>query len=180
MITVAADGSVSYSSDLSIEGLATSDLLPVAGVSSIHLHNAPAGENGPVITDIVQDAGGDVNGVALSADADSGDGDVFDEVIETDQLISIENVIGSNDGDLIIGSGGAANSFFGLDGDDTILGGGGTDQIDGGAGNDTNSFANFNATAADASIAGVNVVVNADGSGTVSYTHLTLPTIYSV
>ena len=169
VITVAADGSVSYSSELSIEGLATSDLLPVAGVSSIHLHNAPAGENGPVITDIVQDAGGDVNGVALSADADSGDGDVFDEVIETDQLISIENVIGSNDGDLIIGSGGAANSFFGLDGDDTILGGGGTDQIDGGAGIDTNSFANINATAADASIAGVNVVVNADGSGTAEY-----------
>ena len=169
VIVVAADGSVSYSSELSIEGLATSDLLPVAGVSSIHLHNAPAGENGPVITDIVQDAGGDVNGNALSEAADSGDGDVFVEVIETDTLISIENVIGSNDGDTLIGAGGAANNFQGLAGDDTILGGGGTDVIDGGEGIDTNSFENINAAAADATIAGVNVVLNADGSGTAQY-----------
>jgi hypothetical protein len=93
-LVVAADGSVSYSVDLDITGLATSDLLPVAGFSAIHLHNAPAGVNGPVILDVVQDAGGDITGA-------SEDGDVFDEVVETDTLISIENIIGSNDGDSI-------------------------------------------------------------------------------
>ncbi len=86
-------GTVTYSNDLTVSGLATSDLLPVAGVSSIHLHNAEAGTNGPVITDLIQDAGGDVNGNAADPAADTGDGDVFVETIETDQLISIENVI---------------------------------------------------------------------------------------
>jgi len=67
-VTIVFDGTTTtYSSDLNVVGLATSDLLPVAGFSSIHLHNAPAGENGPVITDIVQDAGGDVEGQTLDS-----------------------------------------------------------------------------------------------------------------
>jgi len=70
--------------------------MPVAIFSPIHLHNAPAGQNGPVLQDIVQDAGGDVNGLALSPEADTGDGNVFNEVIEVDTLISIETVIGQD------------------------------------------------------------------------------------
>ncbi|MEM9213343.1 MAG: spondin domain-containing protein [Cyanobacteria bacterium P01_F01_bin.150] len=168
-LVVAADGTVTYSSNLSISGLATSDLLPVAGVSSIHLHNAPAGTNGPVILDVVQDAGGDVNGLALTSSADTGDGNVFVEVVETDTLISIENIIGSNDADIITATGAAANTLSGGAGDDILTGSGGTDIIDGGEGSDTNSFATINASAADASIAGVTVTLNADGTGTAEY-----------
>ena len=79
-VTIVVDGyTVTYSSFLEVEGIDTERLMPVAGVSSIHLHNAPAGVNGPVIVDIVQDAGGDVNGIAQTPEADTGDGDVFIE-----------------------------------------------------------------------------------------------------
>ncbi|MEO0645451.1 MAG: spondin domain-containing protein [Cyanobacteria bacterium J06650_10] len=165
-LVVGADGEITYSLDLDITGLATSDLLPVAGVSSIHLHNAPAGENGPVILDVVQDAGGDVNGIVENG---PGDGNVFNEVVENLTLTSIENVNGSNDGDTLTFNGAAANVINGNDGDDTIAGGGGTDTIDGGEGSDTNSFVNINANAADATIAGVTVTLNADGTGSASY-----------
>jgi len=99
-IVVAADGSISYSTDLSITGLATSDLLPVAGFSAIHLHNAPAGVNGPVVLDIIQDAGGDIFGAVAEVEAeaeggfgDTGDGNVFNEVVETDTLTSISKML---------------------------------------------------------------------------------------
>ena len=227
-VVIVVDGdSVTYSSDLSVTGLATSDLLPVAGVSSIHLHNAPANINGPVITDIIQDAGGDVNGLS----DETLDGNVFAEVVETDTLISVENIIGSDDDDVLLGDAAAnvlsgedgndlingrrgADTLNGGDGDDTLIGGrgadtlnggngndtlnggrgadtleggagndilnggrgndvlsggGGVDTINGGAGIDTNSFANINLGAADPSIAGVSVVLNADGTGTASY-----------
>ncbi|UWQ77573.1 spondin domain-containing protein [Leisingera sp. M658] len=227
-VVIVIDGSsITYSSDLSVTGLATSDLLPVAGVSAIHLHNAPAGQNGPVIADIVQDAGGDVNGLNAGFD----DGNVFDEAVETDTLISIENLEGSDDGDDLRGDNGAnllngnggddilrgrrsndelnggdgnddlrgnrgADTLDGGSGDDVLRGGRGSDQLNGGSGNDelrggggndilsggggvdiidggngidTNSFANINQGAADPSIAGVTVVLNADGSGTASY-----------
>ncbi|UTW56305.1 CHRD domain-containing protein [Kordiimonas sp. SCSIO 12610] len=151
-IVVDAEGNATYSVDLDVNGIAPSELLPVAGVSSIHLHNAPAGVNGPVILDVVQDAGGDVTGATV-------DGDVFNEFTDTDTLVSIDNIIGSNDGDLITANGAAGNEINGLDGDDTILGGGGTDTLDGGAGNDTNSFANI----------GVGVTASlADGTATYS------------
>ncbi len=135
-IVVDAEGNATYSTDLDISGLATSDLLPVAGVSAIHLHNAPAGENGPVILDIVQDAGGDINGnVETGAAGDTGDGNVFDEVVETDTLISIENVILSDDNDSFIGGAGA-DTVNGGAGNDTLFGGGGNDTLNGGAGDD--------------------------------------------
>jgi len=54
-VTIVVDtfGNATYSVDLDVNGLAASDLLPVAGFSPIHLHNAPAGVNGPVIVDVV-------------------------------------------------------------------------------------------------------------------------------
>ena len=97
-ITVDADGNATYSSTLDIEGISPSELITLAdgALSAIHLHNAPTGQNGPVLQDIIVDAGGDTSGLALSPEADTGDGDVFNEVIEVDTLISIETVIGQD------------------------------------------------------------------------------------
>lgn len=186
---VAADSSVTYDLDLSVSGLNTADLLPVnignGTLSPIHLHNAAPGVNGPVVVDLASDGGFDVaNGddaFALAAG--------FDLVSETDSLEDIENVVGSNDADKLVGdaganrlegldgndeifggSGGGADTLIGGDGDDLIAGGGGTDVIDGGDGNDTNSFFNINATAPDPTVAGVDVQLSADGSGTAVYT----------
>jgi hypothetical protein len=136
-LTVHPDGAISYALDLDVTGLAPSDLLPVAGVSSIHLHNAPVGVNGPVVLDVVQDAGGDVDGMATDPGSDTGDNDVFHEVVETDTLTSIEGVEGSDDGDVIIATGDLDNMLTGNGGDDEISGGGGDDTLSGGSGDDT-------------------------------------------
>lgn len=130
LVIVIDDGTITYGGSLTIDGIDPSDLLPVAGVSSIHVHNAPAGTNGPVITDFVQDAGGDVNGVV----ADGG-GDVFDELSETDTLNDVENLIGSNDGDILLGDD-EDNHLSGADGDDVLNGRQGNDILEGGEGAD--------------------------------------------
>ena len=52
-----------------------------------------------------------------------------------DTLISIENVFGSNQGDLLTGNDGA-NTLSGFSGNDTLDGGGGDDVVIGGPGND--------------------------------------------
>ncbi|MGD1918337.1 MAG: CHRD domain-containing protein, partial [Pleurocapsa sp.] len=130
--TVAADGSIDYSVDLSLAGLNQADLLPVnignGTLSPIHLHNAPAGENGSVVVDVFTDAGSE--GISPT--------------IENFEIADIINVVGSNDGDVIIGDANN-NSLQGLDGNDTIDGGGGVDTLDGGEGSDTNSFATIGA-----------------------------------
>ena len=138
-VTIVQDvrsGVFTYSSELSVEGIAESDLqTPIPGVvSAIHLHNAPAGINGPVIQDTLVDAGAIIDANVLSGIAGP---DVIENVIETDTLVSIENVIGSNDGDIITGTGQADNTFSGLDGNDTLLGGDGNDTLLGGRGGDT-------------------------------------------
>ncbi|MBO9447038.1 CHRD domain-containing protein [Ruegeria sp. R14_0] len=133
-------GEVTYSSDLSVVGLNEADLnTPIPGVvSAIHLHNAPAGANGPVVQDTLVDAG-----ATLDVDATGGTGvvgqDVIDNQIETDVLVSIENVIGSDDGDVIVGSS-QDNVLNGADGDDLLNGGGGDDVLIGGEGADTFVF----------------------------------------
>ena len=135
-------GEVIYSSELSVVGLNESDLqTPIPGVvSAIHLHNAPAGENGPVVQDTLIDAG-----ATLEVDAPISDGgitgaDVIDNQIETDVLSSIENVIGSDDDDNIVGSD-ADNILQGGDGDDFLSGEGGNDILIGGEGADIFAFA---------------------------------------
>ncbi|WP_299672079.1 CHRD domain-containing protein [uncultured Roseobacter sp.] len=131
-------GEVVYSSELSVTGLNEADLqTPVPGVvSAIHLHNAPAGVNGPIAQDTLVDAG-----ASIDADAPTGVSglDVIQEVVETDTLSSIENVIGSDDGDVIIGSD-ADNTLSGEDGDDLLSGEGGNDILIGGEGSDTFAF----------------------------------------
>ena len=183
-VTIVVDGSsVTYSSTLSIDGITVDDLLPVAGVSSIHIHNAPAGTNGAVITDVIQNAGGDVNGNAVNALFDSGDGNVFVEAFESDNDIISggdgDDILSGGEGDDIlrgnagndtaiggegndiINGGGGNDTLSGGAGDDFFVGIGGTDSIDGGSGNDTNSFQGIGAS--------VTAVVNADGTGTASY-----------
>ena len=151
-ITIVDDGSsVTYSATLTVGGIVVDSLLPVAGFSSIHIHNAAAGVNGPVITDIVQDAGGDINGLTADAALDTGDGNVFVEA-----FVSQDDIL----------RGGRGNDFLvGGVGDDILAGGGGTDVIVGGEGNDTNSFEGIGL--------GVTATVAADGTGTASYGSVT-------
>ena len=131
-------GEVVYSSELSVTGLDEADLLtPVPGVvSAIHLHNAPAGINGPIAQDTLVDAGATIDAGATTGVSGL---DVIDEVFETDVLSSIENVIGSNDGDVITGSN-ADNTLSGESGDDVLNGQGGDDLLLGGEGSDTFTF----------------------------------------
>jgi len=131
---------VLYSSELSVVGLNEADLqTPIPGVvSAIHLHNAPAGINGPVVQDTLVDAG-----ATLDTDGATPSGvfgpDVIENTVETDVLTSIENVIGSDDGDVITGSN-QDNVLNGGDGDDTITGAGGDDILFGGEGADSFLF----------------------------------------
>ncbi|MDJ0612936.1 MAG: CHRD domain-containing protein [Rhizobiaceae bacterium] len=105
-------GEVSYSSELSVDGISEADLLtPIPGVvSAIHLHNAPAGQNGPVVQDTLVDAGAtlDVDAPITNTGVVGEDVidnvialDVIDNVLETDVLTSIERVVGSDDSDTI-------------------------------------------------------------------------------
>ncbi|KAB7609848.1 calcium-binding protein, partial [Amylibacter sp. SFDW26] len=86
-----------------------------------------------------------------------------DTYAEIGSLIGIENLIGSQFGDLLIGDaasnsldGGAGNDTLnGGSGDDTLNGGSGKDVFNGGAGNDTVSYAN-SAAAVNANLASNN------------------------
>lgn len=183
-VTIVDDGNqVTHASTLTVDGISTADLLPVAGISAIHIHNAEAGTNGPVITDIVQGAGGDANGNAVNPIFDTGDGNVFSEVRESDNDILSggegDDTLSGGEGDdilrggvgndTILGgegndalNGGSGNDTLrGGDGDDFFVGIGGTDTIDGGAGVDTNSFQGIGLS--------VTATVNEDGTGTASY-----------
>lgn len=133
-----ATGQVVYSSDLTVVGLSEADLqTPVPGVvSAIHLHNAPVGINGPIAQDTLVDAGATID---ANAPTGASGPDVIDEAVEIDVLSSIENVIGSDDGDIIIGSN-ADNTLSGEDGDDLLNGGQGDDLLLGGEGSDTFTF----------------------------------------
>ncbi|GAB5454741.1 MAG: hypothetical protein Hens2KO_09700 [Henriciella sp.] len=135
-IVVDADGNVTYSSDLSVAGITEDDLITLGdgALSAIHLHNAPAGTNGPVLQDFIVDAGGTTTDFSVL------DGtDVFAEEVEVDTLTSIERVILSENDD-VVAPGAGSQTIEGGAGDDVIAGGGGTDFLDGGEGNDTNSF----------------------------------------
>lgn len=130
-------GEVTYSSELSVVGLNEADLqTPIPGVvSPIHLHNAPAGANGPVVQDTLLDAGATIDPAAAAGDIGIIGADVIENQIETDVLSSIENVIGSNDDDVITGSD-QSNILRGGAGDDVLTGGGGNDILIGGEGAD--------------------------------------------
>lgn len=135
-------GAVSYASDLTVTGLNEANLLtPIPGVvSAIHLHNAPAGQNGPVVQDTLVDAGGTLDVTAPITGTGVVGPDVIDNVIETDVLSSIERVIGSGENDVITGSN-QSNVLEGGAGDGLLNGEGGNDILIGGEGANTFHFA---------------------------------------
>ncbi|MEM8791257.1 MAG: CHRD domain-containing protein [Pseudomonadota bacterium] len=96
-------GEVTYSGDLSVTGLNEADLLtPIPGVvSAIHLHNAPAGQNGPVVQDTLVDAGGTLDTAEPITNTGVVGADVIENVVETDILSWIERVVGSDDADTV-------------------------------------------------------------------------------
>ena len=57
-IIVDPEGNATYSTDLAVNGIEVENLIPVAIFSAIHIHNAPRGANGPVLQDVIVDAGG--------------------------------------------------------------------------------------------------------------------------
>jgi len=77
-------------------------------------------------------------GVTATVNADGTGTAEYGMVSET--FAGIENLRGSDNDDVLVATGAAANTIEGGAGDDIIAGGGGTDILDGGAGNDTNSF----------------------------------------
>ncbi len=74
----------------------------------------------------------DSNGVTVDLSFDYG----IDGNSDTDTLLSIENIKGSNQGDILLGSS-AGNVIEGFGGVDTIFGGAGQDTLYGGNDNDT-------------------------------------------
>ena len=97
-----------YDINLSVDHLDPDTLIDVGG-SPIHIHVAPVGVNGPI---------------ALNAGLDSADGPVA--VTEQDQLTSIENLVGTDSDDSLLGDG-LANIIDGGGGSDSVTGGGGSD-----------------------------------------------------
>lgn len=89
-----------------------------------------------------QPIGNSIN-ATLQDGSDSGQvlvNDSNDTVIETDSIISIENITGTGANDVISGNS-SANRLNGGGGNDRISGGAGNDNLDGGEGNDTLSYA---------------------------------------
>ena len=72
------------------------------------------------------------------------------------------------------------NTLTGNSGANTLNGGAGDDTINGGAGDDTAVIAGTLAAATITRSGDTTTITSADGVDAVSYTHLTLPTIYSV
>ena len=157
-VTIIVDGeNTSYSAELTLDGIVTNNVtgreLLNEDISAITIENAAAGVNGPVITDVIQDAGGDIFGrtivvdsdtfatIILNAEADTGDGDVFMEA-----FLPGDNIINGGTGnDSLTGgagddtlNGGAGNDRIrGLTGDDVLEAGDGNDLLEGGIGDDT-------------------------------------------
>ena len=121
------------------------------------------------------------NGIA--ADLEQGTATVTDNgpagktttVVETDTLVSIENLEGSSHADSLRGDAGD-NRLSGLGGDDVLQGRGGADVMDGGDGQDTASFAGETVRViADlqAGTARGDAITNSAGKGTTTYTRPT-------
>ncbi len=106
-----ADGSITYTTQVHIAGIAVGD------VTAAHLHQAAAGANGGVVENLI------------------GDGSLFANT-ETDSVMNFENVLGGAGNDIITGNA-AANQLDGFGGDDTLIGGALNDVLNGGDGNDT-------------------------------------------
>jgi Ca2+-binding RTX toxin-like protein len=80
------------------------------------------------------------NGVVVNLATESG---VVSGGGDTDRLISIENVIGSNQNDTLTGVQGTVNTLLGRDGDDLLYGFLDGDTLDGGSGSDSVDYGNL-------------------------------------
>lgn len=111
-------------------------------------------------------AGQDVTASLLSNSGTVGGG------VASDTYANIQNLTGGAGNDYLEGNAGA-NRLIGGAGNDTLTGGGGADTLDGGTGVDTARFA---------SLAAVNVVLDANGNGTATTTsgNVTLTSIESL
>lgn len=87
----------------------------------------------------------DYGSAASSVRADLADSGTNTGEAQGDTYIAIENLRGSNSGDVLAGNG-SANSLWGGNGNDRLLGRGGNDRLDGGTGNDTISGGTGNDT----------------------------------
>lgn len=137
------DESVDYSANLSIDGISTASLAggAIRDVSAISIHNAESQVSGPVITDVIRDAGGNINGeVASGSAADTGDGNIFVETSKADGNTlnggEGDDMLVGGSGDDIINGGVGNDTINGLAGDDTLSGGDGNDTLNGGSGDD--------------------------------------------
>ncbi|MGB6081774.1 MAG: Ig-like domain-containing protein, partial [Xanthobacteraceae bacterium] len=107
--------------DTLIGGVGADTLNGGAGIDTASYQNSAAGVTVDLTLDgntTAQTSGGDANG---------------------DKLIGIENLVGSNFGDILIGDANA-NILNGLGGNDRLVGGMGSDTLTGGGGNDTFVF----------------------------------------
>ena len=143
-VTIVDDGDgVFYSADLTLDGITTSDLISDNGFSAIGINNSSPGSPGPILIDVIQDAGGDVSGnvTATNSTADTGDGNVFVEAFLPDNNTinggAGADFITGGSGDDVIDGGAGGDFILGQRGDDTIDGNDGDDMINGGIGNDT-------------------------------------------
>lgn len=137
------DASVDYSANLSIDGISTASLPTgaIRDVSAISIHNAEFQVSGPVITDVIRDAGANINGdVTSGSAADTGDGNIFEETFVADGNTinggAGDDILVGGSGDDIIEGGAGNDTINGLAGNDTLNGGDGNDTINGGSGDD--------------------------------------------
>ena len=152
-----------------LTGSENDDVLSATGAAANVLRGEGGDDNlaGGGGTDVIDGGeGNDTNsfqgigfGVTATVNADGSGTADYGPVNET--FTGIENLTGSENDDVLIATGAAANVLLGEGGDDILAGGGGTDVIDGGEGNDTNSFQGIGF--------GVIATVNADGTGTADY-----------
>jgi len=154
--------------DDDISGLAGNDTL-IGGAGNDTL-SGDAGDDllvGGGGTDVIDGGeGNDTNsfegigsGVTASVAAD-GTG-TADYGMVNESFTGIENLTGTDNDDVLIATGAAANTLIGGAGDDFISGGGGADITDGGDGIDTVSFADIGSE--------VSVSVDETGTGTAQY-----------
>lgn len=115
-----------------------------SGVDSVVYDGDPAGINANLLTGVVSDGFGGL-----------------------DTLQSIENLVGSEFGDFIVGSG-DSNTLDGGDGNDTLNGGAGNDTLDGGTGVDTAVFSGNRAAYTTAKTASGYTVSGPDDADTLS------------
>ena len=127
----------STSSDI-IYGLGGDDLIYGGGGSGIDVINGGSGNDTVACLD---------SNVFVIVDLGLGEG--FGGTADGDEYLSIENVIGSVYGDVLVGDGGGniltgdlgADALIGQGGNDTLIGGLGDDELIGGSGTDTASYA---------------------------------------